>query len=102
MFTYTGQQLLLILTSTVFSFIATTSYTIAYQSDSSGFIVLIGNVGIIYFFLSDTLIFNEVFSLVELVAIFTIAAVVFTVAVIKLRQKSKYTSQKIIQDTQEA
>ena len=91
MLQYTGKQMLLILTSTVFSFIATTSYTIAYQSDSSSFIILIGNVGIIYFFLSDTLIFNEVFSLVELLAIFVIAVVVLTVALIKLRQKKNHT-----------
>ena len=84
---YTGKQFLLIITSTLFSAIATTSYTIAYQSDAGGFIVLIGNVKIVYFFLADKLIFNEIFSLVELVSVSTILVVVITVALFKIYRK---------------
>ena len=80
---------MLILVSTIFSAIATTSYTVAYQSDSSGFIVLIGNVKILYFFLSDTFIFHEVFSTIELVGVCVITAVVLTVALIKIQDKTK-------------
>ena len=86
---YTGEQFFLIITSTIFSAIATSSYTIAYQSDTAGFIVLIGNVKLIYFFLSDTLIFNEVFSVVELVSVSIILVVVISVTLYKIREKNK-------------
>ena len=94
LFSYSGKQFLLILVSTIFSAIATTSYTVAYQSDSSGFIVLIGNVKILYFFLSDTFIFHEVFSAIELVGVCVITTVVLTVALIKIKDKTKATIQK--------
>ena len=81
--------MILIITSTIFSAIATSSYTIAYQSDSAGFIVLIGNVKIIYFFLSDTLLFHEVFSVVELACVSIVFVVVITVALFKIRDKKK-------------
>ena len=86
---YTGKQFLLILVSTIFSAIATTSYTIAYQSDSSGFIVLIGNVKILYFFLSDTFIFHEVFSTIEMTCVCVITVVIVIVALIKIMDKKE-------------
>ena len=88
-FSYTPWQLFLIITSSVFSAIATISYTIAYQSDTAGFIVLIGNVKIIYFFLSDTFIFNEIFSSVELISVICITTVVVIVAVQKTLEKNR-------------
>ena len=77
------------MTSSVFSAVATISYTVAYQSDTAGFIVLIGNVKIIYFFLSDTLIFDEVFSTVELISVICITTVVLIVAVKKTFEKNR-------------
>lgn len=56
--------------------------------------MLIGNVKILYFFLSDNFIFHEVFSTVELVSIFVISAVVITVALVKIREKNKQQALK--------
>ena len=89
LFSYTRWQLILMILSCLFSAIATTSYTIAYQSDTAGFIVLIGNVKIIYFFLSDTFIFNEVFSSIELISVICITSVVVVVAVQKTFEKNR-------------
>ena len=47
--------------ATMFDTLSVNSYTIAYQSDSSGFVSLISYVSVIYAFVVDILIFNESF-----------------------------------------
>ena len=54
----------LMCTATMFDTLAVNSFTIAYQSDSSGFVSLISYVSVIYAFVVDILIFNESFQLI--------------------------------------
>ena len=85
MATYSGKMWLVLLASTLFSAIVTTSHTVAYQSDSSGFVVLVGNIGTVYFFLSDIFIFHEAFSILELVCVLVIAIIIVTISAFKIR-----------------
>ena len=45
---------------------------IAYQNERSGFITLLGYIGLIYAFLGDIFIFDETFETMELIGIITI------------------------------
>ena len=56
---YTLHQYLVLFAASFWDAVACNSMTIAYQSDSSGFVSLLGYAIIIYGFLSDILIFNE-------------------------------------------
>ena len=56
--------------------------------------VLIGNISVVYFFLSDTFLFDESFTPVELVATVIILTVVFTIAVFKIKEKNKLNKLK--------
>ena len=56
---YTLQQYLILAGAATFDAMACFSMTIAYQSDNSGFVSLLGYAIILYGFLSDVLIFDE-------------------------------------------
>ena len=81
MLNYTGKMFWLMVFSTVFNAVSATSHTIAFQNDRSGFIILLGNIAVVYFFLSDTFIFHESFSTVEGVGTIIILCVVVGIAV---------------------
>ena len=81
-----SQALVLLLAATVFDTMGVNCATIAYQSDSSGFVALISYVMVVYGFLSDCLIFNESFSWVELSGAACIISVTIVTSVVKLRE----------------
>ena len=89
MLSYSKYQMLIMVLATILNSVAITSTTIAFQSDSSGFITLIGNSAAVYCFLFDTFIFHETFTMVEAIGILVILTVVITVAIFKLREKNK-------------
>jgi len=59
--------------------------TVAFQSDSSGFVSLMSYISIVYGFLSDVLIFNESFNAISLVSLVSIVTVVVGVSYHKVR-----------------
>ena len=88
-----SQALVLLLAATVFDTMGVNCATIAYQSDSSGFVALISYVMVVYGFLSDCLIFNESFSWVELSGAACIISVTIVTSIVKLRE-SKVTPKR--------
>ena len=80
------QVLVLLLAATAFDTMGVNCATIAYQSDSSGFVALISYVMVVYGFLSDCLIFNESFSWVELCGAACIISVTIVTSIVKLRE----------------
>ena len=79
----------LMLAATMGDTLAVNSVTIAFQSDSSGFVSLISYISVIYAFLGDCLIFQESFTWVELAAAFAILLVTVGTAVVKLRESGR-------------
>ena len=63
--------------------------TIAFQSDSSGFVSLLTYFNVIYAFVADILIFKESLTWVELLAAFTILFVTVLSAIVTLRESQK-------------
>ena len=59
--------------------------TLAYQSDSSGFVSLISYMNIFYAYICDQAFFNNKLNVVELLAALTIMIVALGVAFYKLR-----------------
>ena len=86
LFNMGSYALVLLLAATVFDTMGVNCATIAYQSDSSGFVALISYVMVVYGFLSDCLIFNESFSWVELSGAACIISVTIVTSVVKLRE----------------
>ena len=93
LFNMSSYALVLLLAATVFDTMGVNCATIAYQSDSSGFVALISYVMIVYGFLSDCLIFNESFSWVELSGAACIISVTIVTSIVKLRE-SKVTPKR--------
>ena len=89
MLTYSNNLWWLIFLATVFNTFTTAFHTIAFQSDTSAFIVLLGNISVVFFFTCDTLVFKESFTKVELGGILIILTVVITVVTCKIREKNK-------------
>ena len=81
---YTAPQYFILFAVAVFDTIATTSVTIAYQSDSSGFVSLLGYAIILYGFLSDVFVFKEEIQTLQLVGALIIFGATFFVATVKL------------------
>ena len=71
----------------VLDFISLNSQNIAFQSDSSGFVAVIGYLIIFYGFLADQLIFNSPITGFDLAGAFLILVVTVSVTVYKLKQK---------------
>lgn len=65
------------------------SLTIAFQSDSSGFVSLIGYINILYAFLCDRIIFNETFSMTEVIGALVILTVTILVTAYKLYESEQ-------------
>ena len=69
------------------------SQTIAFQSDSSGFVALLVYIGVLYAYISDIVIFHEKFSWIELFAAIIILTVVAGTSVYKFCQAKKSMMQ---------
>ena len=67
----------------------TNSMTIAYQSDKSGFVSLIGYALIVYGFLADVTVFDETPQAMQLIGALIIFISTFFVATYKLCQQHK-------------
>ena len=89
MLSYTGKMFWLMVLSTVFNAISATSHTIAFQNDRSGFIILLGNIAVVYFFLSDKFIFKESFNKVEGIGTLVILCVVMGIALSRALKRNK-------------
>ena len=87
----------LMLAATMFDTLTVNAYTIAYQSDSSGFVALISYVVVIYAFLFDILIFDESFTWVELLAATSILVMTVLTSVVKLRESNKAKQLAVVQ-----
>lgn len=69
LFTYDGEQWLFLCSVSVVNFIGLNCQTIALQNERSGFITLLGYIGLVYAFLGDIFIFNETFQWLELLGV---------------------------------
>ena len=85
-FNYDTKVYMLMLAATLFDSIAVNAVTIAFQSDSSGFVALIGYMNILYAFLADSLILHEDFAWIEIVAALVILAVTVGTSIVKIRE----------------
>ena len=88
-FNYSAQVYLLLTAGTFCDSIALNCVTIAFQSDSSGFLALLSYSNILYAFVADRIIFKESFTLTELLATIVILIVTVGVSVVKLRENKK-------------
>ena len=86
---YTLEQYLILFGAATWDTSACYSMTIAYQSDSSGFVSLLGYAIILYGFLSDVIIFNERIMALQLAGALIIFCATFAVAVYKLCEAHK-------------
>lgn len=69
LFTYNSEQWLFTLLLSSVNFIGLNCQTIALQNERSGFITLLGYIGLFYAFLGDIFIFKETFAWLELAGI---------------------------------
>ena len=89
MLAYTRNQWSMLFLATIFSAIATASQTVAFQSDNTTLIMIVANIGLVYFFLADTFVFNETFTWIELVSVVVITVVVLSITLFKIEEKKK-------------
>jgi len=87
--TYSLEQYGTMLLCCCFDFLSINSQTIAYQSDSSGFVSLIGYMSVLYAFLGDYFIFHENISKAELCGAALILCVTVWVSVVKIREAKR-------------
>ena len=83
---YEGNLYWIILGAILFDSLAVNCLTIAYQSDSSGFVAIISFITIVYSFVADRVIFNESFTMAELFAALLIFMVTVITSIYKLRE----------------
>jgi drug/metabolite transporter (DMT)-like permease len=83
-FSYTQSQYIRMICACLFDTLAVNSMTVAFQSDSSGFISLVSYISIVYAFIGDVVIFNETFVPIELACSIGILAVIIGVSLMKL------------------
>ena len=75
---------------------------IAFQSDNSGFVSLIGYLGIVYAFIADIIIFSESFNWVELLAAIIIVIVTVGTSIYKIIEAKRqaeedyFTNSKVL------
>ena len=68
------------------NFLGLCSNTVALQNERSGFITLLGYIGLVYAFLGDIFIFNDKLSWMEFIGIVIILSLNVTLIVTKLRK----------------
>lgn len=93
-FHYDSSIYLLLAGAALFDTITVNSVTIAFQSDSSGFVSLISYISIVYAFIADLVIFNESFSTIELLAALTILIVTVATAAFKICEGKRAKLQR--------
>ena len=89
LFNYSGEVYGLMVIALTFDTLGVVSETIAFLSDSSGFVALLSYIKLIYAFLADCLLFNESFTWVELLAASTVLVVTVITSIVKLRESKK-------------
>ena len=92
--TYTSNQYLLLLLATAAESFSGYSSTLAYQSGASGFVSLLSYTCICYGFFFDLVFQKESFTIIELLAVFTILACTLFVSVYKLKVQKKQEKLK--------
>ena len=80
-----------------FDFVSLNSQTIAFQSDSSGFVSLIGYMSVLYAFLFDFFVFHEQISTVEICGALLILTVTIVVSVKKINEANRLKAKEIIE-----
>lgn len=90
LFNYSATVYWLIFGAAIADTLGVYSMTIAFQSDTSGFVSLISYINVIYAFLADYFIFKENFAWVELLAAVVILVVTVLTSIVKMRE-SKVT-----------
>ena len=90
---YTALQYLILTAAALTDTVCVNSMTIAYQSDSSGFVSLLGYTIVFYGFLADIVVFNEDIQGLELAGALLVLAATVVVAVIKLCQAYRQTKK---------
>ena len=93
-FNYDTKVYMLMLAATFFDSVAVNAVTIAFQSDSSGFVALIGYMVILYAFMADSLILHEDFAWIEIVAALVILAVTVGTSIVKIRESRQAKLRK--------
>ena len=68
-FSYNYSQYMITLLASLINFGTISCQTIAMQNERPGFVALLGYIGLVYAFLSDTLLFDETFNVMNLAAI---------------------------------
>ena len=94
--TYTADQYKTILLCCFFDFCAVNCQTLAFQNDTSGFVSLIGYMGVIYAFMADVFIFDVTISPVEIVGALLILAITVGVSVTKIRDAQKKKAAEVL------
>ena len=89
LFNYSAQVYLILTAGVLCDSIALNCYTMAFQSDGSGFVALLSYGNVLYAFLGDQIIFHESFTLMELLATIVILIVTVGVSIYKLIQTKK-------------
>lgn len=69
LFSYNAEQWMFCLLVSIVNFIGLNCQTIALQNERSGFITLLGYIGLVYAFMGDLFIFRETFQWLELVGV---------------------------------
>lgn len=86
---YSAQQYGIMMLCCCFDFLNTNAQTLAFQNDSSGFVSLIGYVGILYAFLTDYLIFKLQLSPLAIIGASVILIPTLTVSYFKIREGNR-------------
>ena len=89
LFNYSSDVYWLMLGAALVDTITVFSMTIAFQSDRSGFVSLFSYLTVLYAFVADSLIFQESFTWVEMVAAILILVVTIFTSLVKLRESNR-------------
>ena len=87
LFHYENRIYFLLFGAALCDVLAVNAGTIAYQSDTGGFVALISFIAFVYAFFADILIFHESFSWVEMLAAIVIVFVTVTTSIYKVKEQ---------------
>jgi len=76
------------LAGALFDFISASTTTIAFQSDSAGFVSMVGYVAVVWAFVLDFLVFSNLISGFQLICALVIFSTTITISVIKFTSKN--------------
>ena len=75
-FDYNGEQYFFMIALSIVNFVGLNCQTIALQNERSGFITLLGYIGLVYAFLGDLIIFDETLAWLELLGILLLLSLI--------------------------